>query len=52
MLAPQVKDGKEEPVTQYIRLRSLTGFTGTFTMLGLTGLPLATIGLTILFSLM
>jgi hypothetical protein len=52
MLAPQVKDGKEEPVTQYIRLRSLTGFTGTFTMLGLTGLPLATIGLTIFFSLM
>lgn len=52
MLAPQVKDGKEEPITQYIRLRSLAGFTGTFTMLGLTGLPLATIGLTIFFSLL
>jgi hypothetical protein len=33
-------------------LRSLTDFTGTFTKLGLTGLPLATIGLTIFFALL
>jgi hypothetical protein len=52
ILGPQVKVGKEEPVTQYIRLRSLSGFPGTFTKLGLTGLPLATIGLTIFFSLL
>ena len=52
LLAPEVKDGKDEAVSQYIRLRSLTGFTGTFTKLGLTGLPLATIGLTIFFALM
>ncbi|HST36543.1 MAG TPA: hypothetical protein VLK25_07940 [Allosphingosinicella sp.] len=48
----QVKAGSEEPVTQYIRLTSLTGFTGTFTKLGLSGLPLATIGLTMFFSLL
>ena len=29
ILGPQVKVGKEEPVTQYIRLRSLSGFPGT-----------------------
>jgi hypothetical protein len=50
-LCDQVKNGDEEAVTQYIRLTSLTGFTGTFTKLGLSGLPLATIGLTLFFSL-
>src|SRR3954469_10644826 len=50
-ICDQVKSGQEEAVTQYIRLTSLTGFTGTFTKLGLTGLPLATIALTIFFSL-
>jgi len=30
---------------------SLSGFTGTFTKLGLTGLPLTTVGLTLLFAL-
>jgi hypothetical protein len=48
ILSSEVKGGKEEAITQYIRLRSLSGFT----MLGLTGLPLATIGLTIFFALM
>lgn len=52
ILSSEVKGGKEEAITQYIRLRSLSGFTGGFTMLGLTGLPLATIGLTIFFALM
>lgn len=51
-LGPQVVAGKEDAITQYVRLRSLTGFTGLFTKLGLTGLPLATIGLTIFFSLL
>ena len=48
----KVKDGNEDTVTQYVRLSSLTGFTGFFTKLGLQGLPLATIGLTIFFSLL
>ena len=52
MLCDQVKEGKEEAVTQYIRLTSLTGFTGVFTKLGLQGLPLATIGMTMFFSLL
>jgi hypothetical protein len=51
-IADQVKSGQEEAVTQYIRLTSLSGFTGAFTKLGLTGLPLATIGLTLFFSLL
>jgi hypothetical protein len=51
-LKDQVQAGQEDPVTQYIRLTSLTGFTGMFTKLGLTALPLATIGLTLFFSLM
>jgi hypothetical protein len=33
-----------------VRLSSLSGATGTATKLGLTGLPLATVGLTIFFS--
>lgn len=45
-----IKD--EQGIDQYIRLSSLSGTTGFFTKLGLTGLPLATIGLTILFTLL
>jgi hypothetical protein len=51
-LKRKVVDGNEDAVTQYVRLRSLSGFTGIFTKLGLQGLPLATIGLTLFFSLM
>jgi hypothetical protein len=41
--------GKTDGISDYIRLSSLTGFTGTFTKLGLTGLPLATIFMTLFF---
>jgi hypothetical protein len=51
-LSSSIKEGKEDAVTQYIRLTSLTGLTGLFTKLGLTGLPLATIFLTMFFSLL
>jgi hypothetical protein len=51
-ISDQVKSGQEDAVTQYIRLTSLSGFTGAFTKLGLTGLPLATIGLTLFFSML
>jgi hypothetical protein len=50
LLAPLVTDGKSESIDQYVRLSSLAKFTGTFTQLGLTGLPLATIGLTLFFA--
>ena len=39
----------EKGVEQYIRLTSLTGLTGFFTKIGITGLPLATIALTLIF---
>jgi hypothetical protein len=50
LLAPLVTEGKTESIDQYVRLSSLAKFTGTFTQLGLTGLPLATIALTLFFS--
>lgn len=46
-----VMDGKPEPIDQYVRLRSLSGFSGTFQKLGITGLPLVTVFLTLIFSL-
>lgn len=39
------------PIDQYLRLRSLSGFTGNFTKLQITGLPLATIFLTLFFAI-
>lgn len=51
-LSDKVAEGKEDAITQYVRLRSLTGITGIFTKLGIQGLPLATIALTLFFSLM
>lgn len=52
LLAPLVAEGKAEAIDQYVRLSSLSGFTGTFTQLGLTGLPLATIFMTLFFTLL
>jgi hypothetical protein len=52
LLAPLVADGKADSIDQYVRLSSLARFTGTFTQLGLTGLPLATIFLTLFFSVL
>jgi hypothetical protein len=52
LLAPLVTEGKADSIDQYVRLSSLARFTGTFTQLGLTGLPLATIFLTLFFSVL
>lgn len=52
VLNDAIKDGKSEPIDQYIRLRALSGFTGGFTKIGLTGLPLVTIGVTIIFTIL
>jgi len=45
-----VIEGKAEPIDQYVRLRSLSGMSGNFTKLGITGLPLTTVLLTLIFS--
>jgi hypothetical protein len=46
---PLIKDEKVQSIDQYIRLASLSGFSGAFTKIGFTGLPLATVALTIIF---
>jgi len=46
------KESGAEGINLYIRLSSLRGFSGTFSQLGITGLPLATIGLTLIFALL
>lgn len=51
LLAPAIRDGNDKPISEYIRLSSLSGITGTFTKVGLTGLPLATIALTMFLSI-
>ena len=51
LLAEAIRGGNENGISQYIRLSSLTGITGTFTKIGLTGLPLATIVLTIILAI-
>jgi hypothetical protein len=51
LIRQAVMDGKSEPIDQYVRLRSLSGIAGNFTKIGLTGLPLTTVFLTLVFSL-
>jgi len=50
MIQAAVIAGKSDPIDQYVRLRSLAGWAGTFTKLGITGLPLVTVALTLIFS--
>jgi len=52
LLATAIRDGNEQAISQYIRLSSLSGMTGTFTKVGLSGLPLATITLTIILAIL
>lgn len=49
LIEGMLKERNDEGISGYIRLASLTGVTGTFTKLGITGMPLATISLTVLF---
>ena len=48
LLQPLIAVANKEAIDQYIRLASLSGFSGTFTYLGFTGLPLATVALTLI----
>ncbi|MFG1268636.1 hypothetical protein V5F40_11790 [Xanthobacter sp. DSM 14520] len=50
ILGPAISAGNDRAIDQFVRLSSLSGITGTFTKIGLTGLPLATIVLTILLA--
>jgi len=50
LIADAVKEAKGEAIDQYVRLRSLSGWAGNFTKLGITGLPLTTVFLTLVFS--
>ncbi|MER9526106.1 hypothetical protein NKI96_21345 [Mesorhizobium sp. M0292] len=50
LLVPLISEGNEKAIDQYVRLSSLTGGTGLATKLGLTGLPLLTVALTLIFS--
>jgi hypothetical protein len=51
LIQDAVKAGNADPIDQYMRLRSLTGISGNFAKLGVTGLPLTTVFLTLVFAL-
>jgi hypothetical protein len=51
-LWPLISGANREAINEYIRLASLTGFSGTFTKLGFTGLPLVTVALTLILLVM
>jgi hypothetical protein len=51
LLEELIRNENTKAIELYVRLASLGGPTGTATKLGLTGLPLATIGLTLFFSI-
>ena len=50
LIGDAVVKGSSEPIDQYLRLRSLSGISGNFTKLQVTGLPLATVFLTLVFA--
>jgi hypothetical protein len=50
LLSKFLIDGNTDAITNYIRLGSLSGWIGAFTKLGISGLPLATIALTVFFT--
>ncbi|EJJ27324.1 hypothetical protein [Rhizobium sp. CF142] len=52
LLGPAIAGGNSSAIDQFIRLSSLSGATGTFTKVGLTGLPLATIVLTLILAIL
>ena len=50
MLVPLIANADEKAIDQYVRLSSLTGAAGLATKLGLMGLPLLTVALTLIFA--
>jgi hypothetical protein len=51
LIEAAVVAGNPDPIDQYMRLRSLSGISGNFSKLGVTGLPLTTVFLTLVFAL-
>ena len=52
LLEPLIKNANKDAINQYVVLSSLSGFTGTFQKIGFSGLPLATVTLTLVFSML
>lgn len=52
LVALLLANNKQSFIDDFVRLSSLAGFTGMFTKVGLYGLPLATIVLTIIFTVL
>ena len=50
LLEPLIKEANKEAINQYAILSGLSGFTGVFQKIGFSGLPLATVMLTLIFS--
>ncbi len=50
LLEPLIRDANKDAISQYVILSSLNGFTGNFQQIGFSGLPLATVTLTLIFS--
>lgn len=50
LLTELIKGEKKAAINLYVVLSSLSGFTGTFQKIGFSGLPLATVTLTLIFS--
>ncbi len=50
LLEPLIKEANKDAINQYVILSSLSGFTGMFQKIGFSGLPLATVILTLIFS--
>lgn len=51
LLQNAITEQKGEAISLYVHLSSLSGITGAFTKLGLSGLPLATIGMTLILAI-
>jgi len=51
LLRDMLLNGNQAGIIYWVKLSSLTGMTGAFTKVGLSGLPLATIVLTIIFAI-
>jgi hypothetical protein len=51
-LSASITAGNEQAITQYLRLRNMRGVSGFFQKLGLPGLPIATIFVTLVFTVL
>ncbi len=52
LIEPLIRDEKADAIRSYLSIANRAGLVGSLAFLGLTGLPLATIGLTIVFSVL